>query len=284
VKRQEGWTLVELLLASSLMMIVLFATLTAMEVFQANHARTTDLINFIDGGRNAMGRLTRDLRGATSGTTTPGAVVSVLTRAGPQDLVMKRVAPFAKPTAANPDGVQTVRWCLAAASGRLHRLAAPGSATPSAACPGAAAGWSDSVVATQVANGPRAVFTYDAIALANISNVSTFLAVDRNPLRPPAEATLTSGVFLRNQNRVPIASFGMVAAAGRNVQLNAQASRDPEGGILKYEWHDGLVLLANANAVASYVAPASGVHSITLTVRDIDGLSASQTQSVTVLP
>jgi hypothetical protein len=128
------------------------------------------------------------------------------------------------------------------------------------------------------------VFSYDSVTLAEVASVSTFLAVDHDPTRRPLEATLTSGVFLRNQNRAPFASFSSVTLAGRNVQLNAQASRDPEGGILSYEWRDGATLLTYASSVASYVAATSGTKSITLTVRDRDGLSASQTQSVVVLP
>ena len=280
--RQAGTTLVELLCAASLMLVTLFATFLAMEVFQTNNARTTDLIGFIDHARNTTGRLTRDLRGATasSATSVPGG--SVLLRAGAQDLVMKRVEPSRRPSADNMNAVQTVRWCLA--QGALHRQVADGSAEPASTCPDTTAAWTDSIVATQIANGARAVFTYDSATVELITTVSTFLAVDRNPAKPPVEATLSSGVFLRNQNRAPHALFSFVALGGHNIQLNAQASRDPEGGILTYEWREGAVLLPYSNAVASYVALAGGARPITLTVRDREGLAASQTMTVDVLP
>ena len=281
---EAGSTLVELLISASLMLVILIATLQAMEIFQKNNARTTDLINFIDAGRNAMGRLTRDLRGATASSTSAVPDASVVMRAGPHDIVVKRINPHGRPSPGNVNAVQTVRWCLEPAAQRLHRQVAAGSAEAPSACPGTAAGFTDTVVASQIVNGARPVFTYDRALLTEITTVSAFLAVDRNVLQPPAEATLTSGIFLRNQNRVPIASFDFIALAGRNVQLNAQASRDPEGGILTYEWKDAAAPLPYLSAVASYVAPASSVRSITLTVRDIDGLSASQTQNVTVLP
>jgi hypothetical protein len=277
-------TLIELLLAATLMIVVLFATLSVMEVFQTNNTRTTELINSIDGGRNAMGRLTRDIRAATASSLTATPDASVLTRAQPQDLVLKRIDPFGTPSAANVNAVQTVRWCLDAPARVLHRQVAAGIVTPSVTCPAVIAGFTDTAVAMNIANGTRAVFSFDSVSLPDVSSVNTFLAIDRDPARRPAEATLTSGVFLRNQNRAPLASFTSVTLAGRNVQLNAQGSRDPEGGILTYEWRDGTTLLPYVNAVASYVAASSGARSITLTVRDRDGLAGSQTQNVTVLP
>lgn len=278
---QAGTTLVELLFAASLMLVILFATFTSMEVFAKNNARTTDLIGYIDDTRNTMGRLTRDLRGATASSASGAPGGRVLLRAGAHDLVMRRIDPAGRPTAANVNAVHTVRWCLAA--GALHRQVGSGT-NPSSSCPDTSAGWTDSVVAAQVSNGSRALFTYDSTALEDVSTVNVFLAIDRNPSRPPAEATLVSGVFLRNQNRAPHSSFSFVTLAGRNVQLNGQASRDPEGGILSYEWREGATVLPYSNAVASYVATTSGPRSITLTVRDPEGLAASQTMTVDVLP
>ena len=155
---------------------------------------------------------------------------------------------------------------------------------PGNACPQNGALWTDTVQASEIVNATRPVFTYDGATVQQITSVSTFLAVDRDTAKAPAEATLTSGVFLRNQNRRPIASFSYVALAGRNVQLNAQASRDPEGGILTYEWKDGATVLSYPNAIANYVPSTSGPHEITLTVKDVDGLTGTQTQVVDVKP
>lgn len=284
MRRAEGFTLVELLLASTLMLIVLFATLMTMDGFIKNNARTTKQVTSIDNARNAMSRLTRDLRDATAATPNAGPGEGVISRAGSQDLVMRRIDPVVATSGANVTGAHTVRWCLEPVKKWLYRLTAGGIATPPADCPGDVTGWHAAVQAQEVVNGGRPAFTYDTATPSQITSVNVFLAVDAHPTRPPVESTLTSGVFLRNQNRRPTVAFSFVTLGGRNVQLNGQPSRDPEGGILSYEWSDGGAVLPHTGAVVSYLAPDSGDRTITLTVHDTDGLSASRTQTVDVKP
>lgn len=294
MRREEGgFTLVEVLIAASLMLVILFATFNMLENFSRANVRTADLINSIDSARNAQSRLTRDVRDATAATTTTVPGGSVLVRAAPQDLVMRRIDPFGKSDATNATGTQTVRWCLDHKQ-LLHRQVAAGVSDPVPACPDNRKNvWTDTIQADNIVNGERAVFTYNSTVLEEISSVNTFLAIDRNPAKAPAEATLSSGVFLRNQNRAPVAAFTAVSLGGRNLQLNGQASRDPEGGILNYDWTDGATnqcgtgstaCLPYKSAVANYVAPAAGPRSITLRVTDVDGLSHTVTKTVDVRP
>ena len=51
--------------------------------------------------------------------------------------------------------------------------------------------------------------------------------------------SLGSGVFLRNQNRAPVASCtAQRAGTGKQIALNGSASEDPEGFNLKeYKWY-----------------------------------------------
>lgn len=282
IRRQDGLTLVELLIGASLMLVVMFATLGVMDGLVNVNNRTTKLIDSVDTARNAMGRMTRDLRDATAATTGATAAASVITRAEPQDLVMRRINPFTSSTAANVTGAHTVRWCLHSGRGVMYRQTAEGVATPNAACPDPRNTWATAVQAQDVTNGTRPVFTYDNAVLEDITSVKTFLAIDRNPGRAPVEATLESGIFLRNQNRKPTASFSYVVLGGRSIQLNAQASRDPEGGILNYKWVDSGQELTQTGAVVSYVAPQTGPRFIELTVTDVDGLSATTSQMVEV--
>ena len=94
--------------------------------------------------------------------------------------------------------------------------------------------------------------------------------------------TLTSGA-----NKPPLASAGVdqnvVDINGNGsevVTLNGSASSDPDGSISSYIWKEG------ATQIASGVAPtatlAVGVHTITLTVTDNQGATASDTIVVTV--
>ena len=76
------------------------------------------------------------------------------------------------------------------------------------ACPGT--GWTTTtVVAENVVNGTRPIFTYNAAGLQDITEVSATLYVDVNPGTPPAETELQSSVYLRNQNRKPTALFSV---------------------------------------------------------------------------
>ncbi len=282
-RADDGFSLVELLIAASLMIVVLFATLGVMDAFVKVNANTTKLVESVDTARNAMGRLTRDLRDATAATTTAVPDDNVITRAESHDLVMRRINPFGASSTGNVTGAHTVRWCMHPNKDKdvLYRQVAAGVVVPKNTCPDK--DMQTSVEAKDVANLARPVFTYDSTVLEDITSVKTFLALDRDPARKPAEATLESGVFLRNQNRRPVASFTYVVLGGRSIQLNAQPSRDPEGGMLKYQWVDNGVELPYTGAVASYVAPSdSNNRFITLTVTDVDNVSASVSQMVKV--
>jgi hypothetical protein len=147
-----------------------------------------------------------------------------------------------------------VRFCLDA-GGRLHRqaqtwtTAAPPAAPAGTDCP--AAGWSgDYVVATNVDNVRRGVplFMYDSTALDAVTRIGVNLWIDADPTRSPSAAHLTTSVFLRNQNRAPVASFTATPTA-QGILLNGSASADPEDAPLTYCWYD---------AAAPVVPAASG--------------------------
>jgi hypothetical protein len=100
---------------------------------------------------------------------------------------------------------------------------------------------------------------------------------------------LGSRVFLRNQNRAPVASCtATYAGNGRQVALNGSGSADPEGFNLKeFRWY------ADSNAppstpdmtgvVGIWNAPSAGAHTIQLQVRDQGDLTAmANCGSVTV--
>jgi PKD domain len=65
------------------------------------------------------------------------------------------------------------------------------------------------------------------------------------------------------------------------VILNATTSTDPENQTLTYAWTDGGDPISQCAAYCDY-STATGQHTIQLTVTDPGGLSATQTQTVTV--
>ena len=81
---------------------------------------------------------------------------------------------------------------------------------------------------------------------------------------------------------------GLDVMPGAPVTLDGRDSSDPDGDddLLKYAWTQTSgtdVILTNANtAIATFIAPASGVLAFTLTVTDDGGFSATTTLTITV--
>ncbi|MCW3038883.1 MAG: hypothetical protein JWM31_788 [Solirubrobacterales bacterium] len=208
-------------------------------------------------------------------------------RAGPYDLIFQDVDPNGPNNGANTTNVRRERWCLDAA-GTLYAqqqtwTTAAVPATPAAVpCPGA--GWqSTNVLIGGIANRVLVpavpLFTFDAVTLTDIAAVHVDLTMDEDPLRPPAAVRVDTGVFLRNQNRRPTASFTAVPTA-QGIVLNASASMDPEGQPLTYEWYDGATMI-DTGVTSTYVVTHGTSHALSVRVLDPAGLTATApTQTV----
>jgi WD40 repeat protein len=86
-------------------------------------------------------------------------------------------------------------------------------------------------------------------------------------------------------NQPPTANAGLdqtvtATDATAQVTLDASASSDPDGAIVSYEWREGGTLIASG--VNPTVELAVGVHTLTLTVTDDEGASASDAVVITV--
>jgi hypothetical protein len=150
-------------------------------------------------------------------------------------------------------------------------------------------------VVNRINGQDRPVFIYNSTDVQRVSKVRTSLFVDPTPGRRPVETRLSSGVFLRNQNRIPAASFTATVTADKRLILNGSGSEDPEGMPLQYEWYlDAPTPLPDCELTPK---PASclgdgvvfektglsggGNHVITLVVRDQAELGGSATRTVT---
>jgi hypothetical protein len=107
------------------------------------------------------------------------------------------------------------------------------------------------------------------------------LWIDVNPGKPPTETHVESGVFLRNQNQAPNASFQWSPGGAGHVVLNGSASDDPEGQQLIYTWKEGSTKLGEG-VVFDWGPASTGTHTITLEVRDPAGQLGTSSQAVTV--
>ena len=293
----SGFTLIELLLAMTLMLVVATATLT---VFAAMERGNRDNQRFNDSQlrvRVATDTLAKRLRNLASpaDAASPATAQQPIERAGAKDLVFRSVSSDSTTVStANPQNLQRYRYCLGSNSNLyVQRQTWSGvapSVPPSAACPGS--GWPETrVVAQDVVNAARPVFHYQisptpgtytestSVTAANFANtvaLRTTLWVDPDTTRRPRESSLSTRVFLRNQNRPPIALLD-VKAVGNKVTLNASSSDDPEGNALLYQFFDNNSPLNDpptTSALYTY-KPAAGSHSYTVKVIDVGKLSVT---------
>ena len=106
------------------------------------------------------------------------------------------------------------------------------------------------------------------------AHVVTLTVTDDMGLTSTAERTINVG-----QDLYPVPSFTMSPATGLaplTVNLDASAASDPDGSIVDYRWSssDGQVTFGRT---ASFNYTTSGTYTVTLTVVDDQGLSATST-------
>lgn len=275
--------LVAMLVATTMLGATLFLFESSVRV-NAGHTTRNELQ---DRARTTLDALARELRNLASPTQEQPQAVD---RATAYDVIFQTVDTLGPNTGLNASNVKRVRYCLNAAdreNGKLHyqeqrwTSAVPPAAPTSAACPGP--GWQTGrLVADHVVNRrgteERAVFAFNAAANIDISAVHVDLVIDDDTGRAPAETRLTTGVFLRNQNRKPVAAFSAVRTTAGVLTLNASASYDPEGEQLDYVWFDGATKIGTGVTMTYNVAP-NTTHSISLKVYDpatLEGAGAAQ--------
>jgi prepilin-type N-terminal cleavage/methylation domain-containing protein len=287
IAREDGLTLVELLVVLTISLVVMGATFSTFAQFEqttATNIRQNDAQDQVRFGLNGLARELRNLASPTDAL--PEAVV----RAQPSDIVFQSVSSSA---------TRLVRYCLHEPSGLLWRQVQfePFSDPSAASCPDTSWGSQRSPV-ENVVNGDRPVFTYNSATLTAITEVGVSLWVDVDTDAKPAETALQTAVFLRNQNRVPTASFTAVVA-GVAIVLNGSESADPEGKALEFYWYDAAQSgnlcdplpdevpqtgCIGSGIVFSYTPPVAGTRTLSLVVRDPAGLTDEASTQVVCVP
>ncbi len=250
LQEQDGFTLPELLTAMTLFLVILGATLTTFDSFVARTATNTKLNDAADQARTSMDRMARQLRNLASPTN---ANVKSIERATAYELVFQTVDPAKR----------RVRYCLNSSDSAKSALwvqtqefplsgVDPGLPPPSS-CPGpiTTGGWRDKqVAAANVVNryggAERNVFYYTGLGAdgdtSKITVIRSELFLDTNPAKAPAEISIATGAYLRNQNQnpaVPDISVVNSPLGSRRFILNGSAAYDPEGRTLDYFWYKG---------------------------------------------
>lgn len=292
----RGYTLVELLMAASVMIVVLSASLLTFELFLANQSAATARFDAQDRARTALDRLARDLRnvtGANAGSTE-------IDQAGAYDLIFRTTNPAGPPNGQNATNLQRVRYCVDASNPASETLwyqvqtwstATPSTFTAPSGCPDT--NWSAikidyaDHITNEIGGQTRAVFSYmSANATVNAVHTDLFVAgastTTGATVGNAKETRLSSGVFLRNQDVPPTAGFTATPASGY-ITLDGSVSSSPQGSPLTFVWYDGQVKIGTG-MVFSYTGLAhSSQHTISLKVYDPAGLGADAApQTVTV--
>jgi prepilin-type N-terminal cleavage/methylation domain-containing protein len=268
-RRDDGFTLVEVLLVMTIGLVILGATLESFTRFYRTDKQSQILNDATQAARNGMDIASRQLRNLAN--QDPSQLTTTIAVAQPDDLVFQTSDPSRK----------WVRYCLATSGGssttraRLWESESLTAAAPSggmlAACPGT--GWTQQrtvadYVTNEYAGRDLPVFSYSCSTAAGpscpagaadfprITNIKAQLYLDPNPGKAPAELRTASGIYLRNQNEKPVASFTSVpTGTTRQVLFNASASTDPEGRTLQYDWFrgTGTISLTPEEACASEI-------------------------------
>ena len=319
-RRQDGFTLVELLVAMVISLIVFSATLTILDSFLRQSSAATKRLDAQDQARIAVDRIVRDLRNVSSPLTTP----KLLERATPYDVVFQTIG---TPSDSNVSGVERVRYCIpqdtSAGSASQEKLIAqtqtwttsaaaadPWTSDPTQtiACPDLtftpAAGQPVYTVAAQsVVNRYRQATAYPAFSFNNgldgnsvaagdlpqISTIQINLRVNPTPSLSGATTQIQSAAYLRNKQHAPVAQFTYSATGNGGVILNAGQSYSPDDEQLSYAWACTLpspcpsssTLAIASNGLVSW-KPGAGSYTVELTVTDQSGVLTRTSQTVTV--
>jgi type II secretory pathway pseudopilin PulG len=270
LRRDDGFTMVELLLVCVISLVIFGATTAAWtNVYRSNRVVENQQEN-AEAARGALDRAARQLRNLANPTVN---AIYTIDRATDYDFIFQTSDP----------SKTWVRYCLqtdALGDATLWESENSGAITTSpdmrASCPGV--GWLRQTavvtgVTNQVGGIDRNVFTYECSVNApatcpatsaeypRITNVGINLWVDADRADQASELNVATSVFLRNQNEGPTSAISdPPAPLGREkLLLNGSGSSDPEGRTLDYFWFEDVAPTAAQLASTACTATPPGV-------------------------
>jgi hypothetical protein len=306
IREERGaLSLMEVLLGAAMLSVMLGAAIAPFISLGKTDRIAQNANDSQDNARTTLDVLEHQLRNVAGQS-------QLINRASSYDLVFETVDGKAKPAGSQNDrNIMRVRYCLNTTTApatvsrgvlweqdlRWTTAAVPSAMPSSAACPDSSWGSTSRIVADYITNKtttvrraaaaplfafyPAPSATPTTTELQAITQVRVDLFTDRAITESPLESELTSGVFLRNQNGHPTASFTATpgTAGTKQIILNGGASTDPENLPLTYRWCDVTsnttcdeTTKVGSGANYTYTAPATGTRKILLQVFDLGGL------------
>lgn len=314
VSREDGFSLIEILVAMSLGLVVLTATMSILIIYIHGSTASTERTSAQDYARSTIDLIAQQLRNIASPLTSP----KLIERANSYDLVFQTIG---TPSSSNTTGAERVRYCVPNDTGSgkasLEEMysqtqtwttsTAPSIPWGSSSCPDTSP--SDSNSATDGSAKYRVVVPYlmnryqqaanpvwyynnstsTPSDLSDITSVQMDLMINPTPTVHSAQAEIRSGIYLRNQIQAPVSNFTWTATGNGGVLLDAGSSYSPDGEPLSYAWKCTSSLcpssstLTGASDALLFWTPGVGTYTVQLTVTDITGLASPVTsETVTV--
>jgi prepilin-type N-terminal cleavage/methylation domain-containing protein len=315
LRREHGFTLIEALVAMAIAVVVFGATLTILEVYMRQSNGVTQRFDAQNQARVAVDRIIRQLRNVASPLTSPklleratpyDLVFQTIGSSNGANVAGTERVRYCIPddtssgSSSNDELIsQTETWSTSSTP------ADPWSSDPSVTipCPDTtfAAQPNGVVLASSVVNrykqtGPpgtsaeQPAFAFNngtlpegnsvtASDLSSISTIQVNLWVNPTPKVKGATTEIQSSAYLRNKEHSPVATFTYSAIGNGAVILNAGTSYSPDGQQLSFKWNctscSGTTSLSSATDGLVSWQPGAGTYTVTVTVKDQDGLSTT---------
>jgi hypothetical protein len=293
-RAHDGFTAVELLVAMTLGVGLFVATLTVLDAFQRDNRFNVLRNETQDNARFAIDRLARELRNVSAPSVKEAGA---LEQAAPYSLTFQTInsTPASKgEIESNVTNAMRVRYCLDDANPgneilwrqTMHwKTELPPALPTSSDCPDLDVfDWERSEeLVTNITNRiggqeTRPLFVYGptgASLTSQITAVEPTIYTDLNPGGRPGERQITTTIYLRNQNRTPVAAFTATELGKHHVYLNASESLDPNGLALSYRWWDtGSQLSTTSQQYETPELTEGSAHTFKLEVKNPGGLSS----------
>ena len=292
-RAQHGYTAIELLVAMTLGVGVFAATLTVVDVFQRDNHFDLLRNETQDNARSAIDRLSRELRNVSAPSVKEAGALEQSKRYSLTFQTISSTPASNGELQSNTSDAMRVRYCLNNFNPSneilwretMHwKTEIPPPLPTSTECPDLNAGdWdhAEELVAhitNRIGGQSRALFVYGpagATLTSQITSVEPTVFTDLNPGARPGERQVTTTIYLRNQNRTPVASFTVTEVGKHHVYLNASESVDPNSLALSYRWWDnGTQLSTTAQQYETPELIEGSTHAFKLEVKNPGGLTS----------